>query len=498
MGFASVHAATVVGLTGHLLQVEADVTDGLPGLHLMGLAETSTWEARDRVRAAVVNSGLAWPESRATVNVLPAGLPKRGSAGDLAIAVALLAASGAVPAAGLARWVLLGELGLDGTVRPVRGVLPMIRAAVAAGLSRVVVPEGNAGEAAQVPGVTVVPVRDLARLAGWLRAGELEGHARSSPPAGWRPSGSPVDLADVAGNPAARRALEIAAAGGHHLFLRAPYGSPAAMLAERLPTILPPLEEEAAREVSEIYSVAGHLDSDQPAVTQPPLVSPHHTSTPAAIFGALRPGTVSLAHRGVLFMEDAAEFPSTVLHGLRHPLEAGEVVISRGDATIRYPARFALVLASPPCPCETPSCACTPVARRRYLARLAGPLDRVEIRTRVERPSRAEFLSGVPGESSAAVAERVAAARERAAARLAGTPWSTNAEIPLLELRTVFRTAPGALDPLDDALNAGVLSTGSYVRVLRVAWTITDLRGADLPGRDDIREALALWRGDWP
>ncbi|MFG1879300.1 YifB family Mg chelatase-like AAA ATPase [Sphaerisporangium sp. NPDC049003] len=498
MADARVHAAIVIGVTGHLIQVEADVTDGLPALLLAGLPERGTWETRDRVRAAFLNSGLAWPESRATVNVLPAELPKGGTAADLAIAVALLAAAGAIPDSGLGRWVFLGELGLDGAVRPVQGVLPMIHAAVAAGIPRAVIPAANAGEASQIPGAMVVPVRDLAQLAGWLRNGELEERGRSSPLVGRCSPASPVDLADVIGNAAARRALEVAAAGGHHLFLQGPSGSPATMLAERLPTILPPLNDEASREVSEIYSAAGDLYADRFVPGRPPLVSPHHTSTQAAIFGARRPGAVSLAHRGVLYLDDAAEFPAVILHGLRRPLEAGEVVVARGDWTIRYPARFTLVLASPPCPCGAVACVCTPLARRRHLARLAGLLDRVEIRTRVVRLNRPGLLGDSPGESSAAVAERVAAARERASARLTGTPWRTNAEVPLLELRTVFRTVAGALDPLDRALNTGALTVRSYAQVLRVAWTIADLGATDTPGRDEIQEALALWKGESP
>ncbi|MEO3810738.1 ATP-binding protein [Sphaerisporangium sp. B11E5] len=496
VGFARVHTAVLIGVTGHLLQVEADVTDGLPRLHETGLTEPVTPETRDRVRAAVINSGLAWPESRTTVSVLAEGRPQRSTSSDLAVAVALLSASGAVPASQLSRWVFLGELGLDGSVRPVRGVLPMVRAAVATGRARVVVPEANAEEACQVADTTVVPVRVLSQLAALLRTEQLEEHARTCPLPDQRSAGTSVDLADVRGNPAARRALEIAAAGGHHIFLQGPAGSPTTMLAERLPTILPQLDEEAAHKVRDVYSAAGLYPPDDPMGARPPLVSPHHTSTSAAIFGAARPGAVSLAHRGVLYLDDAAEFPATILHRLRRTLDAGTASLLWNGETIPYPARFTLVLSSPPCPCATQGCTCTPLVGRRYISRLAVLLDRVEIRTNVVRPSEFELLRGPRGEPSTTVAERVAMARERAAVRLADTPWRTNAEIPLLEMQAAYRPAAGALDPLDHALDTGLVGIASYTRVLRVAWTIADLRGVDIPDHNDVHEALALWKGD--
>ncbi|MFC0861687.1 YifB family Mg chelatase-like AAA ATPase [Sphaerimonospora cavernae] len=483
----------LVGLDARVVDIEADAVPGAAELHLIGLPELSVWPARARIRSAIFNSGTAWPEAKVTVSVSPAIPPVYDAAADLALAVAMLAASGVVPPERIAGRVFLGELALDGGICPIRGVLPAVRAAVTAGIRTVVVPAACAPEAAQVPGAVVIPVTRLSEMIDRLRSGTLDGYRYRPPEASVssaRPPG--VDLAEVPGNEAARRALEVCAAGGHHLFLTG--DGPATMLAERLPGVLPPLEVEAAREVAEIYSLAGRSDSAPGAMV--PICSPHHTSTPAAIFGGVarnRPGAVSLAHRGVLHLADAPEFARPILDGLSRPMDTGEVRVTGLGRTVRYPARFTLVLDARRCPCpQGQPCACRPVDRRRYLQRLALLLPRIVVRAPIERGSRDGAQAG---ETSAAVAARVVAARVRAAHRLAETPWRTNAEVPALELRTSFAAEPEAVELLRSAVNTGLLTVEGFPRLLRVAWTLADLRGANRPGVDDAAGALELWKG---
>ncbi|RGA04295.1 ATP-binding protein [Microbispora triticiradicis] len=492
MGYASTRSVALIGVTAHVVDIEADAAPSDAGLHLVGLPETSVWPARARIRAAITNSGTAWPDARITVGVSPVIPPVYDAAADLALAVAVLAAAGVIPPERITGRVFLGELALDGGIRPVRGVLPMVQAAVRAGISRVVVPAECAREAAQVPGAVVMPVTQLADVVDQLRHGTLRDHHDQEPESEFALSSSfAVDLADVPGNQAARRALEVCAAGGHHLFLSG--DGPATMLAERLPGILPPLTDEAARQVAEIYSLAGRLHR-APGLT-PPLSAPHHSQTPAAIFGSVaanRPGVVSLAHRGVLHLADAPEFTRPVLDGLCRPLDSGQVHLAGLGRTVRYPARFTLVVDARPCPClERRECACTPEARRRYRARLALLLPRVAVRAPIEQSNRGTRA----GEPSEAVAARVLTARVRAAHRLADTPWRTNAEIPALDLRTRFPVAPEAAELLLSAVNTGLVTADGLARLLRVAWTLADLRGVDRPQFDDAAGALELWKG---
>ena len=500
----------VVGIAGHLVEVEADLATGLPGMALIGLPDTALSEARDRIRAAVVNSGETWPSRRITVGLSPAALPKRGSGFDLAIAVAVMAAAGAIPAPALDGVVLLGELGLDGRARPVPGILPAVLAASAAGRSRVVVPAENCAEASLVPGVTVLPVRSLAALLAVLRGDPPPAEPAEEPvdkidtgrPE--RAALAPVDLADVVGQPVARWALEVAAAGGHHLYLSGPPGTGKTMLAERLPGLLPPLDRAAALEVTAVHSVAGVLRPGTPLVTRPPFAAPHHTATVAAIVGGgsglARPGAASLAHRGVLFLDEAPEFRAGCLDALRQPLENGEVVLARSGGSVRYPARFLLVLAANPCPCAAATgsaCTCAPFVRRRYAARLSGPLlDRIDLAIEVQPVSRVDLLADRTGvEPTATVAERVAAARARAAAALAGTPWRLAVDIPSRELRRRFAPAPGAVAPLERSLRRGLLTARGVDRALRVAWTLAFLDGRDRPGSADVARAIGLRTG---
>ena len=555
MPVARTHSIALVGVEGYPVEIETDIANGLPCLFLVGLPDTALREARDRIRAAIVNSCEQWPQRRITVGLSPASLPKRGSGFDLGIALSILAAAGTIPSAAIDGVAFLGELGLDGRLRPVRGVLPAMAAAAGAGFAKVVVARANAAEAALVPGLQVAGAPDLAALLAWLRsepgAGPpggaigLAGSATEPPGSGTGPSGgasgSPggvggvpggvggpsgtggdvparpsavparparprPDLSEVLGQPAARRAAEICAAGGHHLSLLGPPGAGKTMLAERLPTVMPPLDRAAALEVTAIHSVAGTLPAGSPLMTEPPFCAPHHTATKAAIVGGgsgiLHPGAASLAHRGCLFLDEAPEFARDVLDALRQPLESGEVVVARSGLTARFPARFTLVLAANPCPCAKGTatgagCSCTPATKRRYLARLSGPLlDRVDVKVDLLPVGRAELLSDRHfTESSPVVAARVAAARERAAARLSGTPWRLNAEIPGSELRRSFPPAAGSLAPLERAMDLGQISARGVDRVIRVAWTLADIAGIARPTVGETSYALGLWLG---
>lgn len=518
MTLAKTRSVSLVGVDGFVVDVEAAITSGVPGLHLVGLPDTALSEARDRVRAAVYNSGEDWPNRHVTVSLFPASLPKRGSTFDVAIAIALLAAAEAVPPRSCAGLVLIGELGLDGRIRAIPGVLPAVLAAANAGCGTVVVPRANAAEAALVPGTEVISASTLRGLLCLLRdePPPVEDVEEDMPPPApsdglsiRRPDGKPgLDLADVRGQAEARRALEISAAGGHHLFFSGPPGCGKTMLAERLPTLLPPLEPDSALEVTAIHSVAGTLPPGQPLITRPPFYAPHHTATRAAMVGGgsgrfLQPGAVSLAHRGILFLDEAPEFLGGTLDALRQPLEEGEVRISRAEGTARFPARFTLALAANPCPCAAAKqvdCACAPAIRRKYLTRISGPLlDRIDLKLELTPASRAELRYDLEfAEASEIVAERVLQARDRTLKRLADTPWRCNSEIPGPDLRRRFTPPPEAMRAADDALHRGTLSARGLDRVLRVAWTIADLSARDEPSADDVGGALALWTGRRP
>ncbi|MHB1288120.1 YifB family Mg chelatase-like AAA ATPase [Georgenia sp.] len=504
MSLGRTWTVSLVGLQGHLVEVEAHRSSGLPTLTLVGLPDAAVTEARERVRAAVDSSGVAWPAGRLTVNLSTASLPKSGTGLDLALAVALLVADGLPAAEEAHRSVHLGELGLDGRVRPVRGILPAVAAAVAAGRPHVVVPAGNADEAALVPGARVRPVAHLAEVVrGYGGLATVPDLPEPGPPDDVAPPEADPDLADVLGQDEARFALEVAAAGGHHLFLVGAPGAGKTMLAARLPGLLPDLADPAAVEVTMVHSVAGTFDPAHGLLRRPPFEDPHHTATPAAVIGGgsgiPRPGAASRAHRGVLFLDEAPEFSPRVLQTLRQPLESGELVLHRAAGSARYPARFQLVLAANPCPCgkatgRGTACVCTPLARRRYLNRLSGPLlDRIDIQVDVAPVSRAMLAVAAPPETSATVAARVAAARARQAVRLAGSPWSTNAEVPGAWLRGgAPAPAGGVRVMLERAMDRGALSMRGMDRVLRLAWTLADLAERDRPTTTDVGTALSL------
>ena len=502
MPVARTYAVALLGVDGHVVEVEADLALGLPGLTVIGLPDAALGEARDRVRAAIVNSGEAWPQRRITLGLSPAWLPKRGSGFDLALAASVLAAAGVVPVDALGRRVLLGELGLDGRVRPVRGVLPAVLTATRAGFDDVVVPAANLAEAQLLPGVRACGVRNLRDLLALLRGESYEnGPDEAAPPAAELPF---ADLVDVAGQSTGRTAVEVAAAGGHHLFLLGPPGAGKTMLAERLPGILPALDLDAALEVTAIHSVAGVLPAGQPLVTRPPFQDPHHSATIASIVGGgsgvARPGAASLAHSGVLFLDEAPEFRSGALDALRQPLESGRLSIRRVGGTAVYPARFSLVLAANPCPCgkREQECSCAPQARRRYVSRLSGPLlDRVDMHVHLPRITRAELLAeNGMGEPSERVAARVAHARVRAAERYSGTPWRTNASVPAVELLRRWPLPRDATQDAERALDAGLLTARGYGRVARLAWTMADLRDLPRPTVAEVNSALTYRLGN--
>ncbi len=499
MTLARTWSAGLAGVTGALVEVEVDMSAGLPGVALVGLPDAVVRQSVDRVRAAVVNTGAAWPMRRITIGLSPAAMPKQGSGFDLALAAAVLAAAGTLPADAADGLVLLGELGLDGSVRPVRGTLPAVLAAARAGHRTVVVPAGNADEAALVAGVDVLAAGTLRDLVA-----HLSGRARLAPHVrGPLPPPAPVpDLADVVGQSAGRRAVEVAAAGGHHLFLTGPPGAGKTMLAERLPGLLPVLDEQAALEVTAIHSVAGTLPPGAPLVGRPPFEAPHHSATMAALVGggsgAIRPGALCRAHRGVLFLDEAPEFPRATLDTLRQPLERGSVTISRAAGSATFPCRAQLVLAANPCPCASAAgdaaCTCSPLERRRYQSRLSGPLlDRIDLRVELPPVTRAAWLaSDTAPESTATVAARVAAARQAAADRLRGTGLTLTSQVPGRLLRERWPLPRTALALAERALDRGLLSVRGLDRVLRVSWTLADLDGRTVPCGDDVAEALGM------
>lgn len=509
MSVATTRAIALVGVDGHLVDVEAHMSAQLPALTMVGLPDTAVNEARDRVRAAVTSTGISWPNRRITVNLSPASIPKSGTSFDLSIAMAILATIEVVNRERIGNVVHVGELGLGGRIRPVRGILPIVIAALARGHTTVMVPEANAAEAELIPGITVIPV---STLAGALRhyGVDIADPPSDGPSAdtlvvtGDEPSQrhEAQDLCDVRGQVQARLALEIAAAGGHHLMMLGAPGTGKTMLATRLTTVLPDLDPEDAITATAIHSLAGTLHSHQSLITRPPFESPHHTATAAAIVGGgsgmAKPGAVSRAHAGVLFLDEAPEFSPRALETLRQPLEHGEVSIHRAHASTTYPARFQLILAANPCPCGFAvgrglQCTCTALARRRYLSRLSGPLlDRVDLHVEVLPVTKLELHTTTEPESSAIIRDRVAEARDRQRHRLAATPWTINSRVPGKWFRVNHRLSAEAMRLLEKTVDNGTITLRGADRALRTAWTLADLRGLAQPGHDEMSLALSL------
>jgi magnesium chelatase family protein len=498
VSYARVHSAGLSGATGAVVEIEADVAAGLPHLVISGLPDAALHEARDRVRAAIVNTGENWPQRRMTVNLRPATIRKQGSSFDLGIAVAILGGTGTLPLHALDGVVLIGELGLDGAVRGVRGVLPMVIAAAKAGLRRTIVPTANAPEAALVPGVQVRAADSLSAVLRFVRDGSPLDSA--SPQMSAAAESTTLDLADVVGQDHAKLALEVAAAGGHHLSLLGPPGAGKTMLAQRMPTILPPLDDAAAMEVTSLYSIAGRLPAAGGLLRLPPFQAPHHTTSVSALIGGgsgvAKPGALSLAHRGVLFLDEVPEFSRHALETLRQPLEEGVVRLGRSHAMVSYPARVQLVTAANPCPCARPGgdqfCECAPGVRQRYLSRLSGPLmDRIDIQVELYPVTSVGLFGPSSGDGSEKAAARVAAARAVAAERWHAHGWRSNAEAA----REALALPAAATRDLRHRVDAGLLSARGYVRVLRIAWSVADLAGRTSPDRDDVNTALGLRMG---
>ena len=519
MAFATARSLALRGADAHVIDVQVDVSPGVPATTLVGRVDKSLSEARDRVRMAINNDCGRWPATRrVTILLSPADLPKAGTHYDVAIAMAVLAADtqhkALVPEM-LEGWAFIGELSVSGGLRPVPGVLPMVLAAAARGIDRVFVPEPQAAEAGLVPGMTVFGVRSLAQVSAVLRGAEVPEAspvvaASSGPLSSWRGEGrlDDLDLSDLDGLEDVRYAVEVAAAGGHPLMLVGPRGTGKTSIAERIPTILPDLTVEQSLEVTALHSVAGVIPQGATLLRRPPWFAPHHSASASAVLGGgtgrVRPGQVSLAHHGVLFLDEFPHFRADVIEAMRQPLESGEVTIARGEESATYPARSLVVLAANPCPCGNfhgltgGSCECTEAQRSHYRRKLSGPiLDRVDIwmEVRPQGQRRTSTWAPVP-ESSADVRARVTEARARQDRRFRDCPWLLNSSCPGAALAERWPLEPEGQRLVDAELGAGTLTRRGLTRVQRLAWTVADCAGVARPGREEAMIALTLRSND--
>ncbi|MDO5671724.1 MAG: YifB family Mg chelatase-like AAA ATPase [Actinomycetaceae bacterium] len=507
MSCGSAWGIGLVGMEGHIVNVEVSLTDGIPGLTLVGMPDRAVREAQDRVKSALAACKVMWPDRRVVINLSPASVPKVGSGYDLAIALAVMAACGKVDRQSTHNCVHIAELGLDGRTHPVRGVLPAVKAAVERGAGCVVVAQQSLSEASLVPGIKVIGVQHLAQAIA-VHGGKADMPKLTHVPQTVGPLAEPSeamcgDLSEVRGQGVPRRALEVAAAGAHHLLMIGSPGAGKTMLASRMPSILPALNTEDAIEVTALRSLAGLFEAHQGLITRSPFEAPHHSATLPAIVGGgtgiPMPGSASLAHKGVLFLDEAPEFGTRVLDALRQPLESGVVVLRRAAGHATYPARFQLVMAANPCPCgfagsRKVECTCTPWQRVRYLERLSGPLlDRIDIQIHVDTPTMKALGASEEPESSTVVAARVVAARAAQAKRWGPHGWLTNSEVP----GPFLRRPESGLDPvllghIDAAVDKGTLTMRGADRVLRLAWSIADLAGDVSPKLTHLGEAMSL------